>query len=34
MYWVNATLTDNKPSEPKASQRRMSYVTTVEVLLP
>jgi uncharacterized GH25 family protein len=34
MYWINASLTDNKPSEPKAQQRRMSYTTTVEVLLP
>ena len=34
MYWINATLSDNKPSEPKAQQRRMSYMTTVEVLLP
>ncbi|ATE65313.1 DUF4198 domain-containing protein [Rhizorhabdus dicambivorans] len=34
LYWINATATDNKPSEPKASQRRMGYTTTVEVLLP
>lgn len=34
LYWINATLTDDKPSEPKASQRRLSYTTTVEVLLP
>jgi len=34
LYWINASLTDDKPSEPKASQRRMSYMTTVEVLLP
>jgi hypothetical protein len=34
MYWIDATLTDDKPSEPKAQQRRMSYMTTVEVLLP
>lgn len=34
LYWINASLTDDKPSEPKASQRRMSYITTVEVLLP
>jgi hypothetical protein len=34
MYWIHATLTDGKPSEPKAAQRRMNYMTTVEVLLP
>ncbi|KKC25890.1 DUF4198 domain-containing protein [Sphingomonas sp. SRS2] len=34
MYWINTGLTDDKPSEPKATQRRMSYTTTVEVLLP
>nr|WP_047167672.1 DUF4198 domain-containing protein [Sphingomonas sp. Y57] len=34
MYWINASLTDDKPSTPRATQRRMSYVTTVEVLLP
>lgn len=34
LYWINVTATDNKPSEPKATQRRMSYTTTVEVLLP
>ena len=34
LYWINATATDDKPSEPRASQRRMSYTTTVEVLLP
>jgi uncharacterized GH25 family protein len=34
MYWVNASLTDDKPSAPRATQRRMGYTTTVEVLLP
>jgi len=34
LYWINATMTDDKPSEPRASQRRLSYTTTVEVLLP
>ena len=34
MYWFNASLTDDKPWEPRATQRRMSYTTTVEVLLP
>ena len=34
LYWINTSLTDDKPSEPKAAQRRLSYTTTVEVLLP
>ncbi|MCJ2186891.1 DUF4198 domain-containing protein [Novosphingobium beihaiensis] len=34
MYWLHATLTDNHPSEPRASERRMSYTTTLEVLAP
>ena len=34
MYWINASLTDDKVSNPRATQRRMNYMTTVEVLLP
>ena len=34
MYWLNATLTDAKPTTPRATERRMSYVTTLEVLTP
>ncbi|RYY05245.1 MAG: DUF4198 domain-containing protein, partial [Alphaproteobacteria bacterium] len=34
MYWLNATLTDAKTSMPRAKERRMSYVTTLEVLTP
>lgn len=34
MFWVNASLTDNKPSVAKATQRRMSYTTTLEVMAP
>jgi len=34
MYWINATATDDRTSEPRASQRRLTYMTTVEVLLP
>lgn len=34
MYWLNATLTDDKPSAPRATERRMSYTTTLEVLAP
>ncbi len=34
MYWLNATLTDAKVTTPRATERRMSYVTTLEVLTP
>lgn len=33
-YWLNASLTDDKPSNPKAAKRRMSYTATLEVLAP
>lgn len=34
MYWLNATATDTKTSNPKATERRMSYTTTLEVMTP
>lgn len=34
MYWMSAELSDNHPSDPRASERRMSYITTLEVLAP
>jgi uncharacterized GH25 family protein len=34
MYWLNANLTDNKPSEARATERRMSFTTTLEVVAP
>lgn len=34
MYWLNASVTDAKPSNPKATKRRMSYTATLEVLAP
>ncbi|QQV76768.1 DUF4198 domain-containing protein [Sphingomonas aliaeris] len=34
MYWLNATATDDKATTPRATQRRMSYTTTVEVMTP
>ncbi len=34
MYWLNATATDAKAATPRATERRMSYVTTLEVLTP
>jgi hypothetical protein len=34
MYWLNATASDAKTTTPRATERRMSYVTTLEVLTP
>ena len=34
MYWVSASTSDQHPSEPRASERRMSYTMTVDVLAP
>ena len=34
LYWINASVTDDKPTAPRATARRMGYTTTVEVLLP
>ena len=34
MYWLNATATDTKTTAPRATERRMTYVTTLEVLTP
>lgn len=34
MYWINASAKDTKPSEKRASERRMSYTATVEVVAP
>ncbi|QCI93302.1 DUF4198 domain-containing protein [Novosphingobium sp. EMRT-2] len=33
-YWVNASLTDDKPSAPRATKRRMTYTATLEVVAP
>lgn len=33
-YWVNASLTDDKTTMPRATQRRLSYTTTLEVSAP
>ena len=32
MYWLEATLQDDRPSVPQASLRRLAYVATLEVL--
>ncbi len=34
MFWLNTSLTDNKPSNPKATARRMSWTATLEVMAP
>ncbi|MHC9419847.1 DUF4198 domain-containing protein [Sphingomonas citri] len=34
MYWLNAALTDSHATAPRATQRRMSYITTLEVMTP
>lgn len=34
MYWMNATMTDARASAPRATERRMSYTTTLEVMTP
>lgn len=34
MYWVNASTSDTNTSVSKATQRRLSYVTTLEVMAP
>lgn len=34
LYWLNATATDAKASTPGATERRLGYVTTLEVLAP
>lgn len=34
MYWLNANVSDNKTSEPRATERRLSFTTTLEVVAP
>ncbi|KZE13255.1 DUF4198 domain-containing protein [Sphingomonas hankookensis] len=34
MYWLSAGYEDAKPSAPRATGRRLSYVTTLEVMTP
>lgn len=34
MYWLNATLSDGNVADPRATERRLSYSTTLEVLTP
>ena len=34
MYWLNAVASDAKTSSPRATERRMSYVATLEVMTP
>jgi uncharacterized GH25 family protein len=34
MYWLNATVTDTNVTDPRATSRRLSYTTTLEVMAP
>jgi len=34
LYWMGATVTDDKATEPRATQRRLMYSATLEVLTP
>ena len=34
LFWLNATSTDAHPSAPRATERRMSYTATLEVVAP
>ncbi|MDF0488257.1 DUF4198 domain-containing protein [Sphingomonas sp. H39-1-10] len=34
LFWLNATTTDAHPSAPRATERRMSYTATLEVVAP
>lgn len=34
MYWLNASISDKSASLPGATERRLNYVTTLEVLAP
>jgi len=34
MFWMTTSLTDNKPANPKATARRMSWTATMEVMAP
>lgn len=34
MYWLNATATDSNTATPRATERRLGYVTTLEVMAP
>lgn len=34
VYWLNATYEDNKPTTPRATERRLSFTTTLEVVAP
>lgn len=33
-YWLSASASDNKPSDKRAAERRMTFTTTVEVVAP
>lgn len=33
-YWLSTSMTDDKPTNPRATKRRMSYIATLEVVAP
>jgi uncharacterized GH25 family protein len=33
-FWLSTSATDDKPSNPRATKRRMSYIATLEVVAP
>lgn len=34
MVWMNASITDKSPAHPRATQRRMTYIASLEVMAP
>jgi uncharacterized GH25 family protein len=34
MYWLSANVSDNKPGEARATERRLGFTTTLEVVAP
>jgi len=34
MYWLNASYSDAKPTTPRATERRLTFTTTLEVVAP
>jgi len=34
MFWMNTSYSDDKPTAPRATARRLSYTTTLEVMAP
>jgi hypothetical protein len=34
LFWFTTSTTDNHPATPRATERRLSYTGTVEVMAP